>query len=213
MDGVLFDSMPTHAIAWSRVLKAHGYPFEPRDAYINEGRTGESVIREMAERMGRKITDEEVAALYQEKAELFRSLDDGHPMPGMNRWIEHLQREAAQAGHPLQIWVVTGSGQRSLIDKLQTAYPGVFSQERMITAFDVVHGKPDPEPYLRAWERSGCRKEDCCVVENAPLGVQSGHAAGLHVLAINTGILPNQVLWDAGADEVYGSVEELLAQK
>ena len=46
MDGVLFDSMPNHAIAWEEVMKVHGLSFTARDCYINEGRTGESVIRE-----------------------------------------------------------------------------------------------------------------------------------------------------------------------
>ena len=46
MDGVLFDSMPNHAIAWEEVMKQHNLPFTIRDCYVNEGRTGESVIRE-----------------------------------------------------------------------------------------------------------------------------------------------------------------------
>ena len=85
-----------------------------------------------------------------------------------------------------QIWVVTGSGMRSLLDNLNSVLPAVFHPERMITAFDVVKGKPDPEPYLKAWERSGLKKEQCFVVENAPLGVRSGKAAGLTVYAVNT---------------------------
>ena len=46
MDGVLFDSMPNHAIAWEEVMKQHQLPFTAYDCYLNEGRTGESVIRE-----------------------------------------------------------------------------------------------------------------------------------------------------------------------
>ena len=46
MDGVLFDSMPRHAIAWEEVMRQHGLPFTAYDCYVNEGRTGESVIRE-----------------------------------------------------------------------------------------------------------------------------------------------------------------------
>ena len=42
MDGVLFDSMPRHAIAWEEVMKIHGLPFTAYDCYVNEGRTGES---------------------------------------------------------------------------------------------------------------------------------------------------------------------------
>ena len=48
MDGVLFDSMPYHAIAWERVMNAHGMPFTRHDGFLNEGRTGQSVIAEGA---------------------------------------------------------------------------------------------------------------------------------------------------------------------
>ena len=107
-----------------------------------------------------------------------------------------------------QIWVVTGSGMRSLLDNLNLALPAVFQRDRMITAFDVVKGKPDPEPYLKAWERSGLKKEQCFVVENAPLGIRSGKAAGLTVYAVNTGVLTKEDL--AQADQVFDSMKELL---
>ena len=107
-----------------------------------------------------------------------------------------------------QIWVVTGRGMRSLLDNLNTVLPAVFQRDRMITAFDVVHGKPDPEPYLKAWERSGLTKEQCVVVENAPLGIRSGKAAGLTVYAVNTGVLIKDDL--AQADQVFDTMAELL---
>jgi beta-phosphoglucomutase-like phosphatase (HAD superfamily) len=80
----------------------------------------------------------------------------------------------------------------------------------MITAFDVVKGKPDPEPYLKAWERSGLSKEQCVVIENAPLGVKSGKAAGLTVYAVNTGVLYKEDLKLAGADMVFDTMQQLL---
>ena len=64
MDGVLFDSMPRHAIAWEEVMKQHGLPFTAYDCYINEGRTGESVIREAFQKaLGRDATHEEVKTI------------------------------------------------------------------------------------------------------------------------------------------------------
>ena len=69
--------------------------------------------------------------------------------------------------------------------------------------------KPDPEPYLKAWERSGIKKEQCFVIENAPLGIRSGKAAGLTVYAVNTGILTKEDL--AQADRVFDNMTELLA--
>ena len=209
MDGVLFDSMPNHAIAWDEVMKKHDLPFTAYDCYINEGRTGESVIREaMMKARNREATPQEIQTIYTEKSEYFTMLEGqsgGTPtIPGVAEVLNYIQ----QMGD--QIWVVTGSGMRSLLDNLNTVLPPVFHPQRMITAFDVVHGKPNPEPYLKAWERSGLSKEQCIVIENAPLGVRSGKAAGLTVYAVNTGILTREDLLQAGADKVFDSMYELL---
>ena len=207
MDGVLFDSMPNHAIAWEEVMKAHGLSFTARDCYINEGRTGESVIREaMWKAHNRDATPDEIETIYAEKSAYFTMLEQkagGTPtIPGIAEVLHHVE----SCGD--QIWVVTGSGMRSLLDNLNTVLPPVFQRERMITAFDVVNGKPDPEPYLKAWERSGLEKSQCFVIENAPLGIRSGKAAGLTVYAVNTGILTREDL--AQADQVFDNMTELL---
>ena len=207
MDGVLFDSMPHHAIAWEEVMKIHDLPFTAYDCYINEGRTGESVIREAFQKaIGRDATPDEVKTIYAEKSAYYHQLlkTTTPTIPGVADVLQYIKNSGSQ------IWVVTGSGMRTLLDSLNTVFPSIFQQDRMITAFDVTHGKPDPEPYLKAWERSGLKKEQCFVIENAPLGICSGKAAGLTVYAVNTGILTREDLIDAGADEVFNSMKELL---
>jgi len=206
MDGVLFDSMPHHAVAWEEVMKKYGLSFTAHDCYINEGRTGESVIREaMWKACNRDATPDEIEQIYAEKSAYFHQLGKANPIP----YVADVLQYVKSCGN--QIWVVTGSGQRTLINTLHTIFPDVFDNQRMITAFDVVHGKPAPEPYLKAWERSGLKKEQCFVIENAPLGVRSGKAAGLTVYAVNTGILTREDLLEAGADIVFNSMKELLA--
>lgn len=207
MDGVLFDSMPRHAIAWEAVMKQHGLPFTAYDCYINEGRTGESVIREAFQKaLGRDATQEEVKTIYAEKSAYYHQLlqTTTPTIPGVADVLQFVKEQ----GH--QIWVVTGSGMRTLLDSLNEVFPSIFQQDQMITAFDVTQGKPHPEPYLKAWERSGLPKEQCLVIENAPLGVRSGKAAGLTVYAVNTGILKREDLLQAGADIVFDSMHELL---
>lgn len=207
MDGVLFDSMPHHAIAWEEVMKIHDLPFTAYDCYINEGRTGESVIREAFQKaLGRDATPDEVKTIYAEKSAYYHQLlkTTTPTIPGVTEVLQFVKNSGSQ------IWVVTGSGMRTLLDGLNTVFPSIFQQDRMITAFDVTRGKPDPEPYLKAWERSGLEKEQCFVIENAPLGIRSGKAAGLTVYAVNTGILTRRDLIDAGADEVFNSMKELL---
>lgn len=54
--------------------------------------------------------------------------------------------------------VVTGSGQLSLLERLEHHYPGMFHKELMVTAFDVKYGKPNPEPYLMALKKEGSKR-------------------------------------------------------
>ena len=205
MDGVIFDSMPHHAQAWEIVMGNHGLPFTARDCYLQEGRTGQSVIREAiwtAEH--REATEEEIWPIYWEKTNLFHELGGAVPMRGIEHVLAYLKE------NDKSIYIVTGSGQQTLFDTLSDYFPGVFARERMVTAFDVKHGKPDPEPYLKAWEKSGCTKDQCCVIENAPLGIRAAKAAGLFTIGVNTGPLQDEDLAREGADVVLPDMEALL---
>ncbi len=210
MDGVLFDSMPNHARAWENVAMRHSLDFTARDCYINEGRTGQDVIAEALRKSGRtNVTEEEIWTIYREKTEEFHRLGGAPAMTGMKEVLNEI-RVTDTPSCQSQIWVVTGSGQKTLFDKLNEVYPGIFMRERMITAYDVTHGKPAPEPYLKAWQRSGLPKEQCFVIENAPLGVRAGKAAGLFTIAVNTGPLTRQDLYNEGADMVLDDMGQLL---
>ena len=82
----------------------------------------------------------------------------------------------------------------------------------MVTGNDcpIGKGKPHPYPYLKGLEKAGnIRPEEAIVIENAPLGVKAAKAAGIFTVAVNTGPLDPQVLKDAGADIVLGSMTEL----
>ena len=189
MDGVLFNSMPYHAEAWKRTMNAHNIPFELHDAYICEGRTGASVINEMfLKHRGRMATEDEIQLMYKEKSDCFNSISKIERIPDILPLLETLKADG------VDIYIVTGSGQESLLDRLNKWFPGIFSKEKMVTAFDVKKGKPDPEPYLIALAKSGVQPNEAFVVENAPLGVRSSVAAGLFTFAVNTGILTTEEL-------------------
>jgi len=204
MDGVLFDSMPNHAYSWNHAMTQFGLSITPEEAYMNEGRTGGGTINILAQRYWhRDATEEEKQQIYAAKSELFNQLPEAKPMPGA---LEALQ---AVKEHGWKIVLVTGSGQKTLLDRLNQHYPGYFSSELMVTSFDVKQGKPAPEPYLMGLEKAGVRAEEALVVENAPLGVESAHKAGIFTLAANTGPLPDHVLADAGADIVFAGMKEV----
>ena len=204
MDGVLFDSMPNHAYAWSHAMTEYGLQMTPEEVYMNEGRTGSSTINLLAQRFwGRDATEEEKQLIYEAKSRVFNTLPEAKPMPGA---LETLQAVKAKG---LQIVLVTGSAQTSLLERLERHYPGFFRPDLMVTGFDVKLGKPYPEPYLKGLRKAGIRPEEGIVVENAPLGVQAGHAAGIFTIAANTGPLKDEVLKNAGADIVLPGMRDV----
>ena len=197
MDGVLFDSMPNHAYAWSHAMTEYGLSMTPEEVYMNEGRTGSGTINMLAQRFwGRDATEEEKQLIYEAKSKVFNTLPEAKPILGA---LETLQAVKAKG---LKIVLVTGSAQTSLLEKLERSYPGFFHQDLMVTGYDVKLGKPYPEPYLKGLQKAGIRPEEGIVVENAPLGVQASHAAGIFTIAANTGPLTDEVLKNAGADIV-----------
>ncbi|MBP1640664.1 MAG: beta-phosphoglucomutase [Bacteroidetes bacterium] len=204
MDGVLFDSMPAHAEAWVRAIRKIGLPFTHYEAYMHEGRTGTGTINGIFQReWGRSATSEEEKAIYTHKSKEFRELSRTIPMPFAGELLNKLKNKG------LDIILVTGSGQASLLDSLEVYYPGIFCQEKMVTAFDVKYGKPNPEPYLMGLQKAGVKPWEAVVVENAPLGVEAAKGAGIFTVAINTGILEDEVLVDAGANIVLPGMQEL----
>ena len=100
-------------------------------------------------------------------------------------------------------------GQKSLLKRLEDDYSGFVTPELMVTSFDVVHGKPNPEPYLRGLEKAGVKPNEAIVVENAPLGVRAGVAAGIFTIGVNTGPLPDKALADEGANLIFPSMVAL----
>ena len=154
---------------------------------------------------GRDATPEEVERIYAAKSKLFSTLPEPKPMPGA--------LEALTAARELgcKIVLVTGSAQASLLEHIEQYYPGFFRQELMVTGFDVKRGKPDPEPYLMGLQKAGIRAGEAIVVENAPLGVESAHGAGIFTIAANTGPLEDSLLRDAGANIVVPGMMEVTA--
>jgi HAD superfamily hydrolase (TIGR01509 family) len=198
MDGVIYDSMPNHAISWHQAMNDYGLEMPLSGAYEYEGMRGVETIKLLArQQWGRELSDEEASRMYAHKSELFAACVPAQLMSG----IKELMQQIKACG--LKICVVTGSAQHVLLDKLTSDLTGLVSQELMITANDVRHGKPNPEPYLKGMQKCGIRPWESIVVENAPLGVRAAVAAHCFTIAVNTGPLPDAMLLEEGADMVF----------
>ena len=207
MDGVLLDSMPTHARCWRESMRLFGISMPDIETYRIEGMRGIEICKMKArEQLNREISDEEALKMYDEKSKAV----DSSPKPKTMDGVKHLMEQMKADG--LKIVIVTGSGHRSLLDDLENRFPGLIDPEMMVTSYDVEHGKPHPEPYLRGMEKAGTKPEETIVVENAPLGVRSAKAAGAFTIAVNTGPLPKEALLSEGADMLFDRMTDLDEQ-
>ena len=199
MDGVLYDSMPNHAIAWQQSMAKFGIHMTAEDAYATEGARGVDTIRMMVrQQQGRDIDETEAQLMYDEKTRCFHALPETRIMPG----VKELMAQIKTCG--LTVGVVTGSGQRPLINRLLNDFSEFIDEQNITTAYDIKKGKPNPDPYLAGLKKAGQLKPwQAIVVENAPLGVQAGVAAQIFTVAVNTGPLPDKTLLDAGANLLF----------
>jgi beta-phosphoglucomutase-like phosphatase (HAD superfamily) len=205
MDGVLYDSMPNHAIAWQESMARFGIHMTADDAYATEGARGVDTIRIMVKRqLGKDIDEAEAQRMYDVKTEIFHSLPEAPVMPG----VKELMQKITDGG--ILCCVVTGSAQRPLIQRIHQDFGAFVREEHITTAYDVTRGKPAPDPYLMGLRKAGdLLPFQGIVVENAPLGVRAGHTAKIFTVAVNTGPLPDEELLMAGANLIFPTMQEL----
>lgn len=206
MDGILYDSMPYHAKAWKRLTEEMGMYVPEDEFYQYEGMTGVETINLLSNKyLGREVSEEEALKLYQRKADFFYSYGKAEKMPGAEETLTLLKERG------IECVLVTGSGQKSLIDRLHTDFPGIFSPELMVTSANVSRGKPHPEPYLKGMQLTGVSSGECIAIDNAPLGVRSASLSKAFTIGVKTGPIETMILKENGADVVIEGMVNLPA--
>jgi beta-phosphoglucomutase len=198
MDGVLVDSGPAHQESWQRVARRHGVEVSPDRFRQTFGLPSRDIIRRI---WGDKVTDNEVARIDQEKEAVYRELIRDHIplMPGCREMLERLRRAR------LWLAVATSSSPENLDLVISDGLIANFFQAE-VHGFDVAFGKPAPDCFLLAAERLGLPPATCVVLEDAPVGIEAAHAAGMRVIAL-AGTHPADRLSAAGAERVVSTLD------
>ena len=169
MDGVLMDSTPSVERVWRAWANMHGFDPE-RVAGRAHGRRSIETIRAVAPEM-----DAEKENIVVEQMEI----DDKEgvtALPGAVKLLAHLP--------PDQFAIVTSATRPLAVARL--GYASIPVPRHMVTANDVVHGKPSPEPFLKGAALLGFAPADCLVFEDSPAGISSARSAGMKAIALQT---------------------------
>jgi sugar-phosphatase len=191
LDGVLVDSTPAVARVWAIWARRHGFEADEvvRQAH---GRPSIATIRELLPEGNHEAENAEV-----QRAEI-DDVDGVVPLPGALELLRAL---------PAERWVIATSCTRPLAE-VRIRAAGLPEPKYLITSSDVVHGKPNPEPYLKAAISLGVAPTECLVIEDAPAGIRAGKAAGARVFALRT-TAPDPELTAAGADWIANDLASL----
>lgn len=180
LDGVLVDSTPCVTRIWTQWALQHG--LDPD--WIVHTAHGQKAI-ETVRRVAPQLDAEREFRIIEEM-----ELDDTDGLrllPGA--------KELLGALPPNRYTIVTSGTRRLATKRLQTV--GLPVPANMISADEVINGKPNPEPYLAGAAAIKFPVSECLVFEDAPSGIRSARAAGAHVVAVATTYKPEE-LTEAG---------------
>lgn len=173
-DGVLAKTMEDNFMAWQKAFRQQGVEIKEEDYYPLEGMR----LIEVAQVIGKKynVSSENHQRIVDFKNKYYLEHHTFSFYPGVVDLIEKLHQKG------VALAVVSASPR----EKLEKTVPRDFLQKftAVVSGDDVTAGKPSPEPYLKGVEKLGFPKEQCLVVENAPLGIEAAKRAGLYCIAI-----------------------------
>ena len=176
MDGLMFNTEDVYTVAGTELLRRRGCVFteDLKDAMM--GLPPEPSFMRMIQWHGLK---DDWESLAQECNEIFLGLLEGRLalMPGLMELLDALER----ADIPKAI---ATSSAPSLVAACLGPFNLAPRFRFILTSEDIVHGKPNPEIYLRAAERFGLPPADVLVLEDSQNGCRAAAAAGAYAVAV-----------------------------
>jgi sugar-phosphatase len=167
LDGVLLDSTECIRNTWKRWGEKRGIPLETIMT-VAHGRRAVETIHLVAPHLN---AEEEAKPLSEWEAV---STEGVYIIEGALPLVSAL---------PIDGWAVVTSGTNG-IALARMRCTGLPIPDIMITADDVINGKPHPEPYLAASRRMNIPPERCVVIEDSPAGIQAAHKAGMRAIGV-----------------------------
>ena len=198
-DGVLVNSEPISNRVLAEALTESGLPLTVQDCYEHfMGRTMADCLEILAGRFGHRVADDFVDRLRQ------RTLD------ALRAEVEAVPRVAAALARISAPTCVASSGPLvKMTTTLQRTGLLPLFEDRLFSAAGMARGKPHPDIFLHAAEKMGAEAHACAVIEDSPVGVQAGIAAGMTVFGY-AALSDHRALAAAGA-RVFTDMQELPA--
>lgn len=199
IDGTLVDSNNFHVLAWAEVLRAAGHEFRLARIHAGVGKGADNLVKGLLP----DAEPAEIQALGKAHDKVFAReyMHRLKPFPGARELLKRCHQEG------LKVILATSAGEREVERHLDVLDACAFV-DGWITADDVDCSKPCPDIYEAAARKAGVAPDDALAIGDSPFDIESATAAGIRIVAVRSGLFPDEDL--RGAIAIYDNVEELL---
>lgn len=176
LDGLMFNTEDLYIEVGNQILGRRGHQFTKPLLDAMMGRPSPVALQVMIDWHGLDAT---VSSLEAETDELFPAVLDAKlaPMPGLMELLDSLE----QAGIPK---AVATSSRRSFVTDVLGRFSLIDRFEFLLTAENVVRGKPHPEIYQTACRQLGVASSEVLVLEDSENGCRAAIAADTFAVAV-----------------------------
>lgn len=182
MDGVLFDSMPYHAAAMAQALKSElDYDLDIKWVYLLEGMPADEFLNEIFKINPPKtiVSKEHITKIVSLKKKIFQEIEKIPLIDGAKELLEDLNKTSCIKA------IVSGSSAKESLYVIEKNI-GIEYFDLIITGDDVKKGKPDPQPFITALDKTNLDRKNAMVIENSPLGIMSAYYSGIrYIVTLN----------------------------
>ena len=198
VDGTLVDTNYHHAIAWFRAFRQHGELLPVWRIHRHIGMGGDQLVKALC---GERVEDEKGDDIRDaEKALYMELITEVEPLHGARELIVDLK----DRGHTV---VLASSAKADEVEHYLDLLDARELADDWTTSADVTATKPEPDLVVAALEKAG--SDDGIMVGDSPYDCEAAARAGIETIAVLTGGFSEQELRDAGAAQVFGSIDEL----
>lgn len=196
-DGVIGKTLEDSCRAWAHACTEAGLSFDPQDFYVCEGMKSIEYARRLLARHDRDPQGAET--LVSRKDELFRANNQFSFYVGIEGLVRRLRDEGMKVG------IVSGGSRARLLSGRSGEL--LKQVDVVVTGDELSQGKPAPEGYQKAANALRVLPQQCLVIENAPLGIQSAKNAGMTCIGVCSTLSSSHL---QSADKVVADHTELV---
>lgn len=182
-DGTLADTMPLHFIAWRTALERHDIAFNEDQFYSLAGQPTIQIVQSLLSEQGMNGDPEAIS--HEKEYEFLMQLDQVQPIEPI---VEIARRH--RVTHPMGVG--SGSNRHVVLRVLEQIGLKDFF-DCVVGSEDTKRHKPEPDVFLEVARRINIPASQCCVFEDADLGVEAARRAGMSCFDVRSIYTPRRV--------------------